>query len=64
MIDYDVFIKMGYKREYLVPQKEAIYDFTNIAAPIADIITLKTSIGAHAHSSMTLKLYCPLITSV
>ena len=42
---YDAFIQMGYKREDLKPQKEAIYWFTNIAAPITGVISLKTSVG-------------------
>jgi len=42
----DTFIKMGLKKEDLSPCKEAIYGFTNVAAPVAGVIDLKVSIGS------------------
>lgn len=43
----NAFIKMGYKREDIAPQMEIIYQFTNITASIAGVITLKTFIKSN-----------------
>lgn len=37
----DTFIRMGLKKENLSPYKEAIYEFTNIAALVVGVIELK-----------------------
>lgn len=43
---YDMFLSMGYTRKDLSLSKEAIYHFTNIAAPVVGISNLKTSVSS------------------